>query len=240
VWHGFKKKQYNLQVAVGNDTISKRQLNLKSSAIVIVAMIISVAFYHFAFLITSLAILDSGIGGMIAFKKENISSIVTDYNIILPLSYLFIILTIYLLPFLDNLIYYSILATIPFLITGIIISTKFKKNSHISNRIYFADLSGSAIGRIVILLFLNEKKFIYSLFVIALVGSIGSFLLVDLSIKLRNIIQILSIILIGIILYQGSVIEQIETNFLSYYTSPNTVRGSLKDTKRSVNSVDFI
>lgn len=215
-------------------------MSLISFEMLLTRLFSTILAYHFAFLITSLAVLGLGIGGMIAYHKEKLSNIFSDYNIILPISYLCIILTMYLIPFWGNLAFYGILATIPFLIAGMIISTIFKKNSRISNRIYFADLIGSALGSIVILLLLNQKGFIYSLFVIALIGEIGSLLLGDLTIRQKKIIPTLSIILIGAILYQGSVIEQIESNFSAYYTSPNTVINYLKNTERSVKTIDFI
>jgi len=42
-----KKKHHNPQLSVGNDTMIKKQIDLKSTVIVGVAMIISVAFYYF-------------------------------------------------------------------------------------------------------------------------------------------------------------------------------------------------
>jgi len=45
IW--LNKKQYNPQIAVGNNTVSKKPLDLKSVAIVGVAVIVSVAFYYF-------------------------------------------------------------------------------------------------------------------------------------------------------------------------------------------------
>ncbi|ABW18605.1 spermine synthase [Alkaliphilus oremlandii] len=220
--------------------ISMITMSVISFEMLLTRLFSTILAYHFAFLVTSLAILGSGIGGMIAYKKENISSIFTNYSIILPFSYLFIILMIYLRPFLDNLTYYSVLATMPFLIAGMIISTIFKKNAHISNRIYFADLIGSALGSLAILLLLNHKGFIYSLFGIAFVGALGSLALVDSRKKQRKFVLALPIILLGIILYQGTVMKQIETNFLAYDTSPYTLMGALRDSKQPVKSTDFI
>jgi len=45
IW--LKKKQHNPQLAVGNDTVTRKQIDLKTTCIVIAAMIISVIFYYF-------------------------------------------------------------------------------------------------------------------------------------------------------------------------------------------------
>jgi len=45
IW--LNKKQYNPQLAIGNNTVSKKQLDFKSVAIIGAAVIVSVAFYYF-------------------------------------------------------------------------------------------------------------------------------------------------------------------------------------------------
>ncbi|AOY77746.1 hypothetical protein [Clostridium formicaceticum] len=227
----------NILLLIG---ISMLTMSLIFFEVLLTRLFSTILMYHFAFLITSIAILGLGVGGMVAYKKEKIRVFIAKYTLVLPLSYLIIILGIYIFPFLNNLIIYGILAMLPFIIGGTIISSVFKEKSSISNRIYFADLTGSALGSLGILFLLNRWGFMYSLLVIVLFGCIGSLLLtVSLWEKKKIIAPLLLLLFIVIILFQGIWIESLEASFLAYYTSPNTVISYLQNTK-GVRSIDFI
>ncbi len=120
----------------------------------------TVLVYHFVFLVTSLAILGLGIGGIIVFffeKKLRIFKMRTKaiafFSIILSISYLVITLSIYKLPYIDVFIIYSVMACIPFVFGGIILSLIFIEFKNIGHKLYFADLLGSSIGSISIIFF---------------------------------------------------------------------------------------
>lgn len=155
--------------------------------------------YHYVFLITSFAILGSGIGSIIAYlykrKKEKISvssenlpSIemapikivhnardivigqIKKISIILALSYFIIFSILYVMPFTDNMIIYIVFGTISFIIGGFLFSILFTEFSLISGKLYFADLIGSGIGSIAVIYLLNNAGMFRSVLLISLIG----------------------------------------------------------------------
>lgn len=191
----------------------------------------TVLIYHFVFLVTSLAILGSGIGGIIVFFFGNKLSVFKDrhraiplFSLILSLSYVIITLLIYNLPYMNSFIIYSLMASIPFIFGGIILSLIFKEFNNIGHKLYFADLLGASIGSLGILLLMDGLGFLGSLIIVSIMAMIGTimFNIKGNSRKLR-LISIILLIFFVIISFYRPFIKNLEKNFTAYITSPNTV-----------------
>ena len=142
-----------------------------------------IQFYHFAFLIVSIALFGIAAAGTFLFIKKL-------KNPLFISSILFSITTIISFLFLNNfsfdpvqasvnhihalrLILYYIFLGLPFFFSGIIIAFSFTKFQKISGKIYFFNLSGAAIGSLgalLIISLLGEKLF-FAVFTIGLLSS---------------------------------------------------------------------
>lgn len=112
--------------------------------------------YHFVFLIISLAVLGLGIGGLISYKmRGQLSGNGKGKRRLMFFAVLFAlsqaISTLGLLFANPNfMLAYVTLAMLPFVAAGMLLSSVFLHFSSISHRIYFADLSGAAIGSLLV------------------------------------------------------------------------------------------
>lgn len=197
--------------------------------ILITRLFSTMLFQHLVFFTISLAILGIGIGGFIVYKSK-IKISYEKLSLLLGLSYIGIIITIYKLPYIGIAILYALVSSIPFVIGGMILSLVFLKNKGISNKLYFADLLGSTLGSILIIPLMNNFGFMKTTFII------GSFALVSsLSFVARTkyrkikVAGIVSLAAITLLLFQGSLIKELEDNFTAYYTSPNTLINHIRE-----------
>lgn len=207
----------------------------------------TVLVYHFVFLVTSLAILGSGIGAILVFFLESKLKIFKDrtraislFTFVLSLSYLVITLLIYKLPYISPYIIYSIMACIPFIFVGIVLSLIFKEYKDIGHKLYFADLLGSSIGSLGILILMDGLGFIGTLIIITIMGILATLIF---SINVKGIkFKGLAIILIAtfiLISFNRPFIENFEKDFTAYITSPNTVISYWNDTKDRNVSIEY-
>lgn len=111
--------------------------------------------YHYAFLAVSLAILGLGAGGIFFHiklkntKYENFSLKISGLGF--SLAVLFMLLVIVFIPGL-NIIYFSaLLAFFPFLFSGIFLSASFERLAKYSGKLYAADLTGAALGSLLVI-----------------------------------------------------------------------------------------
>jgi len=118
--------------------------------------------YHFAFMIISIALLGFGISGVILFRSKSLEKIPTGKLLsILGIIYGFSIIACFILmnkvpfdPFslmTDSMQFlylplYYLLITIPFLFAGLIISTILTRFKSDVSRLYFADLVGAGLA----------------------------------------------------------------------------------------------
>jgi hypothetical protein len=121
--------------------------------------------YHFAFMIISVALLGFGISGVIIFRSERLSKIPTNKLLsIFAIIYGFSVIASFILmnripfdPFslltdsvqLLYLPIYYLLITVPFLFAGLIISTILTRFKNDVPRLYFADLIGAGLACVV-------------------------------------------------------------------------------------------
>lgn len=127
--------------------------------------------YHFVFAALSLAMLGSTIGGVLAFKwlgsldEKNSQQgaapmiltkklqLLLALAVSLPLAVLFL----YKVPYTSSLmVVYFFLSAVPFAVGGYYLSLVFMERAENSNWLYFADLVGSAIGSLLIVILLDN------------------------------------------------------------------------------------
>lgn len=185
--------------------------------------------YHYVFMLTSMAIFGLGIGGMIAYRlsknntQRQLLNQLPGWLILLSASYIGVFSLIFKLPFLNLFVVYSLLAAIPYIIGGIFISIVFKIMSGDSHRLYFADLFGSGVGSLAVVIFINQLGVVNTVLLVSGFAIISSLVL---AVTLKNGKQIFLFVVFAVILgligtYQQGV-EQFESRFKGYYTSPMT------------------
>jgi len=199
----------------------------------------TILWYHYVFMAISLAMLGWTIGGVYAFnwfknqKKPDDSSIMQKKVSILGLLSLTILsamLFLYKIPFHPFLIvFYIVFSTLPFIFGGYYLSLVFKEWVTNSNTLYFADLLGSAIGSIVIVILLNN----YSLIRVGILLSLIPNLVLALHFrqakyKVTGVIVTLS--LISLLLSQGNIVDNWSKEFGVYKGNPKML-GTLFDGK---------
>ena len=170
--------------------------------------------YHFAFMVVSIALFGIAASGtFLAIKKLNnplfFSSVLFSLSVLIGF---FITNNIIFDPFQANLnpshvfvllIYYIFLG-LPFFFFGIIIAFCFSKFQEKAGKIYFYNLSGSAIGAVASLLFISYFH-TKTILIISLIGLLSSlFFINDTIIVKRNIykkIMISLLIAVNILLF---------------------------------------
>ncbi|MGG1614338.1 hypothetical protein [Paenibacillus phoenicis] len=180
--------------------------------------------YHYTFLITSFAICGVGVGSVLVYmqqkkakepgKIQKVQSI--GYAaFLLALFYLVILSVIYKLPYINSVLIYALLGTLPFVIGGYYISLLFRLSAGISNKLYFADLLGSGVGSVVVLLLMNNLGMFRSSLVIAIIA-----LLAALSFSLlANFKRLIAVTIVSLVLLSSGLfvpvqyINSIEKNF---------------------------
>ncbi|HHW01651.1 MAG TPA: hypothetical protein GXX35_02340 [Thermoanaerobacterales bacterium] len=165
------------------------------------------AWYHYAFIIISTAILGLGLGGIwvqrqIAENKNDIDAIsVTDLLWVLLLSYIAISLTLYINLFNFFPILYMFIGIIPFTIGGAIISIIFTKMVRYVNVLYFADLLGTGIFALASFYILNNYGMMVSLLflfaVLLIILGLDSFISKNVSVSLIVIVLLLISIVVS-------------------------------------------
>lgn len=204
--------------------------------------------YHYVFLTTSFAILGLGIGSIIAYKmrkkrrediaksskieetlnSEDIKRQINIGSIILAISYITVFALNYLLPFVNNMLIYIVLGTIPFLVGGYIYSILFTEFSGISGKLYFADLIGSGAGSVAVIFLLDNEGIFRTILIIGVIALLPSLILPKSTKKIKAIGYILPLMLIVGLLLPGQYINSIEKNFNGILNNSKKTYGNLK------------
>ncbi|MGM0366897.1 MAG: spermine synthase, partial [Actinomycetota bacterium] len=185
--------------------------------------------YHYVFMVTSMAIFGLGIGGMIVYRlsrkntQEQLISRLPGWLLLLSASYIGVFSLIFKLPFMNLFVFYSLLAAIPYIVGGIFISTIFKIMPEDSHRLYFADLFGAGIGSLGVVIFMNQLGVANTILLVSGFALISALVLAwrlkNSNLRLASIVFMAVLVLVGS--YQPGV-EQFESRFRGYFTSPMT------------------
>jgi len=191
--------------------------------------------YHYVFMLTAMAIFGLGIGGMISYRlgkknsNDRIISLLPGWLLLLSASYIGVFSLIYKLPFINQFVFYSILATIPYILGGIFISLLFKAMPASSHKLYFADLFGAGIGSLGVVFFINRLGIVNTILLISGLALFSAFIL---SFKIKdNKNRFAAVILITILVigaFNQNWVERFESGFKGYYTSPMTSLARLR------------
>ncbi|TDT63633.1 hypothetical protein [Fonticella tunisiensis] len=201
--------------------------------------------YNLAFVVVSLAILGSGLGGILTHKITGNKKITSEKLLLtssqwLPVSIIVSIALMYFLPFSLMFIMYVFTGMMPFILGGMVISTIFKSNIGVSGKLYFMDLLGSGIGSIAVIGIMNKFGFMSSVIVVTIFALLAFF---SVSCYYRKTLKIAAagvfLILLTGSLIQGSVIKSLEKRFYAYYTSPGTVINMLRDSDEKPLGISF-
>lgn len=216
--------------------------------VVLTRLYSAVLSYHYVFLTTSFAIFGLGIGSILAYKlkkkngkgkaiskpskkmvnKGDIERHINKGSIILAVSYITVFSLNYLLPFVNNVLVYIVLGTIPFLVGGYLYSILFTEFSGISGKLYFADLIGSGAGSVAVILLLNNTGMFRTILIICIIALMPALILPAFTKKIKVIAYILPLMLIAGLLLPGQYITSIEKNFKGILNNPTKTFGSLK------------
>ena len=204
--------------------------------------------YHYVFLITSLAIFGLGIGSIFAFKlrennpkihsraikirtklaQGNIFDQISRGSIVLGASYMLVYTLNYLLPFVNNILVYIVLGTIPFIIGGYLFSILFSEHSEISGKLYFADLIGSGAGSIAVVSLMNHAGMFRTVVMVSIIAFIPFLILTESARKIRSAAVIIPLLVAVLLFIPGQYISSIEQNFNGILDNSAKTYGSVK------------
>jgi len=202
--------------------------------------------YHFVFIAISLAMLGWTIGGVYAYrwlnsqKKPNQESLTARKNIILTLLSITLwsaILFLYKTPFSNSLLLvYIVLSALPFILGGYYLSLVFKEDALHSHTLYFADLLGSALGSVLIVVLLDNYSLLRIGVALGLVPLlVASFNLQRVKYKTLTPIAVATLLLLTVI--GGNALDIWAQDFGAYKGNPKLLGALFKDKPRIIYTV---
>ncbi|AUS98824.1 spermine synthase [Clostridium thermosuccinogenes] len=215
--------------------------------VVLTRLYSAVLSYHYVFLTTSFAILGLGIGSIIAYmirkkgrkpivklgkrkvavNQEDMKGQLNKGSIILAASYIIVFSLNYLLPFVNNMLIYIVLGTIPFLIGGYVYSILFTEFSGISGKLYFADLVGSGVGSVAVIFLLNNAGMFRTVLILSIIALLPALILPVSAKKIKAIGYVLPLILVVGLILPVQYINSIEKNFNGILNNSKKTYGKL-------------
>ncbi|NLI93290.1 MAG: hypothetical protein GX434_14230 [Peptococcaceae bacterium] len=198
--------------------------------------------YNYVFIIISLAMLGWTIGGIYSFRwlkkikmpdQEKVAKRKVIILSLLNLTLLGAILFLYKVPYSGYLIpVYIVLSTLPFILGGYYLSLSFKESAKRSNILYFADLLGSALGSVMVVLLLDNFSLIRIGFILGLIPLLAA----SLSLSVIKIKVPASLMVVGLMVLtftSGSILDSWAQDFSAFNGSPK-VLSSFKERPRIV------
>jgi hypothetical protein len=140
----------------------------------------SVAFqYHFAFLAVSLSILGLGIGAAIGYRlsiirRTQLTAWITQTAAVFAISMPLIVILFSVTGFLPGYLLQAILGALPFVIVGLLTSRLYTVFNQDANKLYAFDLSGAALGLVVVLGLLNVMSAASAGFALGVIASFAA------------------------------------------------------------------
>jgi hypothetical protein len=169
-------------VLFGITAVSMSMLAFEISLVRLLSIMLS---YHYVYGVTSLALLGSGVGAFVVQyreRKTNQNDLVLLYRRLafrLTLAAAAMILTVLVIIQISkgsagNIILYGLLLCIPFYFQGMFLSTLFRVFPQISGKLYFADLTGAALGCVLVVLALNTFNDVESVLLFSVIVAISA------------------------------------------------------------------
>lgn len=207
----------------------------------------AILFYSYVFLVTSFAVFGLGIGSIIAFKRQKGSGTnkvdpnaettlysLTRAAVLLPLVLALVTGLIYVLPYMNNVLVYIVLGTIPFIFGGYYFSIIFREFSEISNRLYFADLIGSGAGSIAVLQLLNYAGIYRTIIFICLISSIAAVIFLGMSKSRFIALYVLPVIFLLALFIPGQYVSLVDKNFNGFASNTSKIIGEMVQAGKKV------
>lgn len=167
--------------------------SLLAFEIALVRVLSVMLFYHYVFIVVSLALLGLGAGGIFVYlfrpKHSHFGSLApfaSLFSLSIPAS----VIVITRVAHIDNILLNGLLLFVPFFFAGALMAEVFRMFPSLSSRIYGVDLLGAAAGSIGVVLVLNSLGGINTVLTLGVVASIAA-MLFALRIVRRNIIRLL-------------------------------------------------
>lgn len=202
--------------------------------------------YHYVFLLTSMAIFGLGLGGMITFyvrrshSAEWLQDKLSGFLMVLSLSYIGVFFLIFKPPFINFILLYAILAMIPYVFGGMILSAIFCLLPEQSFKLYFVDLTGSALGSLGVIYLLNGIGMLNSVLVIAAFAGLASCCMAVSAVNKPRMAAALGLLLtLGILITAQAPIHRFGAAFTGYLTSPNTSLARMRAANIDHNLADW-
>lgn len=177
--------------------------------------------YSYVFLVVSLATLGVGLGGYLSYRLMS-SFDHLKHRIIgfYGLTLITVTYTVYLMPYLGIFIY-SILAFIPFLLSGWIVAGLMQQKKNEVGRLYFADLLGAGFGAVGAIIFMNVIDPIRMVVFLSLILFFTYFLLSFHQVGFPT--KVLNSAILLLLMYNLYTPVAFHFDFKGYRTSPNSL-----------------
>lgn len=177
--------------------------------------------YNYVFLIISLATLGTGLGGYFSYRYvKYFNTIKFQFIGILASSYIAVVCAMYLVSY-QGLWFYLILAVIPFLLGGWLITSIMQQHPYQMNFLYFADLIGASAGAVCAIGLMNLINPLRTIEFMAFL-IFGSYLLLSFK-SIGNIQRWISSMVFLLLLSNLAYPFLNKVEFNGYRTSPNAV-----------------
>jgi hypothetical protein len=235
----------NNRKVLANAGVFLTGLTLFMFEIALTRLFSTLLWYHFVFIVISLAMLGGTIGSVLSFRwlaslnnstspsillskttleVESTLQAITARKILvqtlLSFSLWGAILFLYKISYSSSLLpVYIVLSTLPFIFGGYYLSLAFKDGAQSSNTLYFADLLGSAMGSIFIVLLLDH----YSLIRIGIILGLIPLLITAFDLtrtKMKRTASIAVSLLLILTFTSGSFLDNWAQDFGAYKGNP--------------------
>lgn len=211
-------------------------ISLFSYQVALTKVFSAILYYHYAFLVISSAIFGLGLGGIITHifikrvdSERRLLFILSSICAVISVSYLLITFILFNVPYTKFLIFYFIMAGIPFVLGGVYLSLLFKNSSNQNHKVYFADLIGSGVGSILIVYLLNNFGVSKTIVITSMLMIISAIILAGLTKKKSFVASLLAVFsaLFVIITFNG-VFTQTDNNLNSLLTNKDKIFAQVK------------
>ncbi|MCL2393004.1 MAG: methyltransferase domain-containing protein, partial [Oscillospiraceae bacterium] len=201
--------------------------------------------YHYVFLTTSFAILGVGLGSILAYRdRARLSRIVgadhmqprkvmmqvNKWAFALSCGFIGVFVLVYVQPFIDSLVIYSVLGIIPFVVSGYLFSMLFKLWPWVSGKMYFADLLGAGVGSVAIIAILDNFGMFKAAVLICLLPLIVAAILPTANKRFKAVQCAMPVILVVGLFLPVRMTNAIETNFYAMLNNTGKTFGEMQRT----------
>jgi hypothetical protein len=183
--------------------------------------------YHYVFLVTSLALLGLGLGGLLVMVWPRLvdrferapATCLSELGLALGGAYGATFGLISAAPFLGHPLVYGALGMLPYLVGGAILALLFRSAGARIGRFYLADLMGAAAGCVAVIGALDAFGMLRTLILLPLLA-LGATLVMGPDRRTRSWAALGALVLLGSLLFGSARISRWEMHYPPYLTAP--------------------